>query len=292
MNTIMAREALALASSATVANFDERLADLKSSGIDVAALIAWGSHYVPRTITNGRSDGGEGKAYFDVLHNHGLLTREALFSALVHLSHRCKYRFFKELYEAFFPADGDKDSLAVPLAYFNETHTSHDIEDRIAVMSDLGLLNLSDAYSRATEAMLTSILKQSVTLQDISFMKMFVTMGYPADGWGSCGLRMVPFVSGRVDDAEFFLSRGAAVEARGYEVIFYALSKNHLPLARHLFELAAAEGDPSTIKAMVTLYGHQIDEDVDVDLLDAPPESGGGVSAGKVGEPLVLALVV
>lgn len=294
MNTSMAKDALALASTKTVQDFEDMVLALMSSGCDMASLLKWGSHYVPRTITNCRQHGGEGKAYFDVLHKHGLLTEEAIFSSLIHLSHRCKHEFFKEFYEAFFPVDGDKNSLAVVMAYFNETHTCGDIEDRIALMSGLGLLNLGETHSAATEAMLSSILRQSAALQDMSFMKMFVTWGYPADGCGSSGLRLVPFVSGSVEDAEFFLSRGATVEARGYEAIFHALSKNHLPLARHLFALAVAEEDAATIKAMVALYGDQTGVDVDVDLLDAQDSgdiaSGGGEGSVESVEQTVVVL--
>lgn len=275
MNTSMAKEALALASATTVQDFEDMLLALISRGYDVASLLKWGAYYVPRTITNGRSHGGEGKAYFDVLNKHELLTGEAVISCLIHLSHRCKYHFFKELYESFFPVDGDKNSLAIVMAYFNETHTPDEIENRIALMSGLGLLNPADQHSAATEAMLSSILRQSEFLRDMSLMTMFVIWGYPADGGGSCGLRLVPFVSGSVQDAEFFLSRGATVEALGYLTIFHALSKKYLPLARHLFALAVTAEDPATVKAMVALYGDQHGIEIDVDLLDAPVSEGG-----------------
>lgn len=244
----LAKDMASLLLTLTPEEFKSWLMEYSGNGGDASALMAYGAHSLPRIIAQ-RAD----IRYFEVLDMLGLMNAKIMTAVLVHVAHREDYKFFREIF-SFWPIwseGGDTRKLDSLLAYFND---DHDVGARLDVLSDLGLLDLSDTCDPRIDAWITCVLAR----KDIAAMRILVEKGLPGDHAGSTGLRMSAWCSEDVAYAEFFISHGAKVEDYGFQAIRLALKEGNLTVANYLLGLVTA--DIAVIKSL--------HEDVDWNLLE------------------------
>lgn len=226
----------ALIKAVDVEDFKSTLSRLLQDGADGEALVAHDDRALPRLLAAHK----EG-TWLQVLFDSGLMDQRAMVAALGALAHWDRYDLFREVFSRL-PEGFDTRELISGLSYFNDTH---DLRQRIEMMTDLGLLSLQDTEAPMTEALMSCV----ATQKSIEGLKLLVSHGYPAGGRGSFPLRMSAWYSEDPLDAAFFIERGARVEDRGFNAIRGALSCEHYPVVNYLLTQTAALFDD--IKVLV-----------------------------------------